>query len=330
MAVDEPLTPERHSPVIKDTATSPTPRRTSVKQIEANRKNALRSTGPTTPEGKQASRFNAVRHGLRAKEVIIPGQEDPAEFDAILRELCEDWEPEGHTERHLIEQVGLAEWRLRRVHRAELGEIRTQTASRMASKASEVENEIKQAFQRDPERLPHILAKSTTGIAYLREAVEDAFDELESEGTVSEVSIDELEQVFGEEADSPVTMLKIWFVEEMPEGNEEDLDSDVEPRRRRTSAKKKAAARKHLEMTLKDLDRQERKLHKQERIDLEIVRQRLSIPRANELESIQRYETAIKRDMYRAIDQLEHLQRRREGEPPPPTVNVNVSNDDDD
>ena len=51
---------------------------------------------------------------------------------------------------------------------------------------------------------------------------------------------------------------------------------------------------------------------------------------ASELETIQRYETAIKRDMYRAIDQLEHLQRRRRGEPPPPTVNVNVSNDDDD
>jgi len=331
MVVDEPPAPETESPITKDAEPSPTPRRTSVKQSEANRKNALRSTGPTTPEGKQVSRFNALRHGLRAKEVIIPGQEYPAEFDAILRELCEDWEPEGHTERHLVEQIGLAEWRLRRAHRAELGEIRTQMASRMASEASEVEYEIKQAFQRDPERLPHILAKSTTGIAYLREAVEDAFDELESEGTVSEVSIDELERVFGEEADSPVTMLKVWFVEEMPEGNEEDLDSDGEPRRRRrTSAKKKAAARKHLEMTLKDLDRQERKLHKQERTDLEIVRQRLSIPQASELETIQRYETAIKRDMYRAIDQLEHLQRRRRGEPPPPTVNVNVSCDDDD
>ena len=102
---------------------------------------------------------------------------------------------------------------------------------------------------------------------------------------------------------------------------------------RRTDKKqraKKAAARKHLEMTLTDLDRQERKLHKQERIDLEIVRQRLSIPQASELETIQRYETAIKRDMYRAIDQLERLQRRRRGEPPPPTVNVNVSCDDDD
>jgi hypothetical protein len=55
-------------------------------------------------------------------------------------------------------------------------------------------------------------------------------------------------------------------------------------------------------MVLKNLDRRERKLQKQERIDLEIARQRLSIPQGLELERIQRYETSIKRDMYRAMD----------------------------
>jgi hypothetical protein len=328
MAIDEPSTPEGESSVTEDADTSRTPR-TSVRQIKANRRNARHSTGPATPEGKQASRFNALRHGLRAKEIIIPGQEDPAEFDAILRELCEDWEPEGHTEFHLVGQIGLAEWRLRRVHRAELGEIRTQMASRMASQASEVEDEIEQE-QANPlsARLPQVLGKSTAGIAHQRQAVEDARDELESEGEVSEITIGQLERVFGAELDSPTTMLKEWFVEEMPEGDEEDLDSDSEPRRRRTSAKKKAAAREHLEMTLKNLDRQERNLHRQERINLEIAWQRLSIPQASE--TIQRYETTIKRDMYRAIDQLERLRRRRRGEPSPPTVNVNVSCDNDD
>ncbi len=81
-------------------------------------------------------------------------------------------------------------------------------------------------------------------------------------------------------------------------------------------------------VTTEKLREWRRRLREQETTDLEIAGQRLSIPQGPELERIQRYETAIKRDMYRAIDQLERLQRRRRGEPLPPTVNVKVSNDD--
>ena len=45
---------------------------TSVRQIEANRRNALASTGPKTESGKQRASQNAVRHGLTAETVIVP------------------------------------------------------------------------------------------------------------------------------------------------------------------------------------------------------------------------------------------------------------------
>jgi hypothetical protein len=328
MSVGEPQTPEGQSPVTGNSDTSPAPRRTSVRQIEANRRNALRSTGPTTLVGKQASRLNAMTHGLRAEEVIIPGQEDPEQLNAILRELCEDWEPEGHTEIHLVEQIGLAEWRLRRVRRAELGEIRRQMTS---STASDVEEEIEQAARLFPHTLPKILGKSTTGIGYLRGAVQRALSELVRKGTVSEDSCLYLERVFGKKPGNPATFLRVWFLGEMPEWLKDHLPSDGEPTPTAVHGEpnmKVAAAREDLEMTLDDLDRQERKLRKQERTDLEIAQQQQSIPKGPELERIQRYETSIKRDMYRAIDQLERLQRRRTGEPLPPTVNVKVSKDD--
>jgi hypothetical protein len=54
---------------------------TSFRQIEANRRNAAKSTGPITQEGKQRSRCNAVRHGLTA-ETVIGALEDPEDYKA--------------------------------------------------------------------------------------------------------------------------------------------------------------------------------------------------------------------------------------------------------
>jgi len=55
---------------------------TSLRQIEANRRNALRSTGPKTETGKQHSSKNAVRHGLTA-EIVIESLEDPEDYKAF-------------------------------------------------------------------------------------------------------------------------------------------------------------------------------------------------------------------------------------------------------
>jgi hypothetical protein len=58
----------------------------TLKQFEANRRNAQKSTGPNTPEGKAAVSMNTLRHGLRARTVVLPG-ENREEFDHLCNDL---------------------------------------------------------------------------------------------------------------------------------------------------------------------------------------------------------------------------------------------------
>ena len=86
---------------------------TSLRQIEANCRNALKSTGPTTPEGKERSRCNAVRHGLTAETVIavLESSEDYETFEATV---ISDYAAETAVERQLVVRLASVLWRLRR------------------------------------------------------------------------------------------------------------------------------------------------------------------------------------------------------------------------
>jgi hypothetical protein len=86
---------------------------TSLKQIEANRRNALKSTGPTTPEGKERSRCNAVRHGLTS-ETVIAALEDAEDYQAFEAAVIADYDAESAVERELVLRLASVLWRLRR------------------------------------------------------------------------------------------------------------------------------------------------------------------------------------------------------------------------
>ena len=90
----------------------------SIKQTEANRLNALKSTGPKTPEGKAAVKLNGLRHGLRARTVVLPG-ENPEEFQQLCDDLETEWQPESRTEQFYLEQMAISQWKLTRIELAE-------------------------------------------------------------------------------------------------------------------------------------------------------------------------------------------------------------------
>ena len=88
------------------------------RQIEANRRNSQSSTGPRTPEGKSASRFNALKSGIDAQALVIPG-EDPAELEALTDEYYARWLPSNADECLLVDGLIHANWQLRRLRRVQ-------------------------------------------------------------------------------------------------------------------------------------------------------------------------------------------------------------------
>jgi len=93
---------------------------TSYRQIEANRRNALKSTGPKSEEGKQVSRCNALRHGLTA-ETVIGSLEDAEDYKAFEAAITADYDAQSAVERELVLQLASILWRLRRATTMETG-----------------------------------------------------------------------------------------------------------------------------------------------------------------------------------------------------------------
>jgi len=93
---------------------------TSIKQFEANRRNSLRSTGPRTEAGKQASRCNAVRHGLTA-ETVVGALEDAEDYKAFEAAITADYDAQSAVERELVLRLASLLWRLRRATTIETG-----------------------------------------------------------------------------------------------------------------------------------------------------------------------------------------------------------------
>src|SRR4051812_34034979 len=127
---------------------------TTYKQIEANRRNACRSTGPTTADGKLRSRRNAVRHGLTA-ETIIGALEDADDYKAFEAAVTADYDAQSAVERELVLRLASLLWRIRRATTMETGLFEIQARHVLAFRKSRdaQQNLIRRLF--GPTNLDH-------------------------------------------------------------------------------------------------------------------------------------------------------------------------------
>ena len=118
---------------------------TSERQIAANRANALHSTGPKTPEGKAAVRHNAMRHGLLARDVVLP-EEDLDAFEDLLNQVRAELSPVGRIEELLVDRIVNIMWRLGRSARMETAlfdwRVRELQVSRLAAQVRSHESTL--------------------------------------------------------------------------------------------------------------------------------------------------------------------------------------------
>ncbi len=108
---------------------------TSDRQIKANRQNARKSTGPKTPEGKDAVRLNALRHGLLSQEILLPGEDEEA-LRELGHNLRAELQPVGELENLLVDRIIASYWRLRRLGRVEAGIFAWELYGELARRAS--------------------------------------------------------------------------------------------------------------------------------------------------------------------------------------------------
>ena len=288
----------------------------SSKQIAANRRNAQKSTGPKTPDGRAVSKMNAVKHGILSKQVLVRGlniKENSRELEELYERFWQQYSPVGPVEEMLVDQIVTTHWRLRRALRAESGEIAL-SVDQGKWQRSRPQIQLRRALWESSGDQISSMEESGWGIGLLQVWLRDIRKSVENEGELTEAAI--RLPCFGKTNSLSLELEDLRLKQERnPEG--------LEPVALRERNKNQVLAFLDKELSLLMM----RKTACETREDAEEeARQAAAVlPSPEVLDKIMRYETTLQRQLYRALAQLERLQRMRQGEDVPPPMTMEVS-----
>jgi hypothetical protein len=306
----------------------------SEKQAEANRRNALQSTGPRTEEGQAVAKLNALRHGLRAVRTVVPG-EDPDEWETHRAAVVEDLKPAGPLELALAEQVAAKLWRLGRVvcYEADLITISQARDEVLQAHEKAIPHSGSRFSDLDRTDIPNFEDVKTARGAVKRAEeklqewevalrVLEALDQRQDADLFSkeewpvydalkedlELGEDQANKVFKSEAENFAVrharaMLKMrGDAEEVRKGMVAYWRDEKIPELRGKTAKAKKVLKSILRRYEAALDR---------------LRQARGLPDEAALDKIQRYEAHLERGLHKALERLQALQEARGAIPSP-------------
>lgn len=303
---------------------------TSDKQIAANRRNARKSTGPKTEQGRAITHLNAVKHGGLAMVPVVPKLEKRDAWQALLDATLDSLQPVGHLETVLAGRVALLLWRLERVARYERATI--------AVAQETVEDDLAEARRRSFAR-----SHGADRPDELRDALHDAealgrllgtFDELPDDAPVSGEDACEILSAVAD-----YTEVVDAEVFSMPEVVPDEVTWDQYPDWTAGRVRKGIVAIATAVETTTDAlwwgvlqDRLGKRLRLEqelERVEEQLSRMRRErlLPPGPELDKLTRYEAHLSRQLAQALHELQRLQAGRAGDPitPPAMLDVTVS-----
>jgi hypothetical protein len=284
------------------------------KKIDSNRKNALKSTGPRSEQGKKVSRWNALKHGLLAKEVVIRNgkrKETSAGIKFLLGQLSESLEPRGILEEMLVEEIAVSYWRSRRALRCEAGEI---TAAQNIPLNGEGGLGIEAlSANEEYERT------DSKGVQERINVLERLSQEVGRNGTFSKELEVQLNLRFGPES-AFVRCLCLYN-----DGARSSKKEAEETGKWETFNAFKEPLLKSIDHEREVSEKVKRQVQAKEELEREAKIACLDLPSDRVSGRIIRYETTIERRMHRAMEQLARLQRERKRAPTPPAINGNVN-----
>jgi len=291
----------------------------SERKRQANRSNAKRSTGP---KDTRRTRYNAQKHGLLSQAAIIQtgdAKEDPRELESLLEALREDLEPEGRLEEILVDRIASCVWRLRRAQRAEVGEIRRGADSAEMDAMIATADLYDLALQGGKMSLVPGggggsyggLIRTTLGIARIRKALKEMKGVVEEQGFLTEEALAVVADMCGVREGSLAFTLS--GVSSIARDDLQEKD-DEEPSTRRDDLSPEKCQKILLDLIDTETARLKNEAElvaKKEQLEWDAAILARHLPSDEILGKILRYETAIDRQMYRALKELRELQAAR-------------------
>ena len=322
----------------------------SEAQLAANRENARKSTGPRTLHGKRVSRMNAVKHGILSTAVVVWGlriREHEEEFKALRDQCWECLAPVGRMEEVLVDKIVTAQWRTRRALIAETGEIVKSVDGGRQHRANR-EPLWPWIFMDPAHDASMEMMKSTAGLDFRKHILETVRASVKQDGELTEKTLDWVWERFMNRPNAMTRALEEYratylantsatalrasssataTTDEMTDTSivvpgasssagpsADEMAESEELTAEEVKLRHQTAVDRYAEGTLgwqAELDAE----HKERDDKQETAGQAADVlPSAEVLQKIMRYEGALDRQMSRAMNQLERLQRGRGGE----------------